>query len=73
MTGHFLKILHCFENSKGDLEMTARLGKGLHRGSRAEPAHQGVEYINFSENRNFWVEKMPDASPGVLLDARFDF
>ena len=46
--GPFFEDFTFFENSKGDLEMTARLGKGLHRGSRAEPAHQGVEYVNFS-------------------------
>ena len=48
MTGHFLKIFHFFENCKGVLEMTAHLGKAVREGSRAEPAHEGVEYADRS-------------------------
>ena len=36
--------------------MTARLGKGLRKGSRAEPGHQRAEYAHFSYNRSFRVE-----------------
>ena len=39
---------HFFEHFKGILEMTARLGKAVREGSRAEPAHEGVEYAHFS-------------------------
>ena len=41
-------IFHFFENVRGALEMTARLGKGLREGSWAEPGHRRAEYAHFS-------------------------
>ena len=43
-----LEISHFFQNFKGVLEMTAHLGKAVREGSRAEPAHEGVEYAHSS-------------------------
>ena len=41
-----IMIFHFFENVRGALEMTARLGKGLREGSRAEPGHRRAEYAH---------------------------
>ena len=51
------KIVHFFEKFKGPLNMTAHLGGALRRGSQAEPAHQMVEYAQFSKHILFRVGK----------------
>ena len=51
--GSSFEDFYFFENFKGALEMTARLGKALREGSWAEPAHEGVEYAHFSQNLYF--------------------
>ena len=55
--------------------MTARLGKGLREGSRAEPGRQRAEYAHFFLLKPLFSgrKKVPDASPGLFLGARFDF
>ena len=58
--------------------MTARLGKALREGSRAEPAHEGVEYAPLSETTFFCTEKLcrmhPQGcfwAPGPIFDMVF--
>ena len=67
-----------FENVRGALEMTAHVGKGLRKGSRAEPGHWRVDYAHVSENHSFRVEKRcrmhPRAcfwAPGPIFDMIF--
>ena len=47
--------------------MTAHLGKALREGSRAEPAHEGVEYAHFPETTFFGVEQCAGCVPGVVF------
>ena len=51
--------------------MTARLGKGLREGSRAEPGHRRVEYVYFFFKPQLSGRKeVPDAFLGLFLGSR---
>ena len=53
--------------------MTARLGKAVREGSRAEPATRGSNMHILLKTQIFAWKMVPDAFPGLFLGARFDF
>ena len=74
--GQIFKIFHFvfFENVREALEMTAHLGKGLRKGSRAELGHRRVEYDFFFCLPLFsGRRKVPDPFPRLFWGPRFDF
>ena len=61
-------IFHFFvENVRGASEMTARLGKGLRGGSRAEPGHRRAEYAYFLKAIVVGSKKGAGSIPGLVF------
>ena len=53
--------------------MTAHVGKGFRKGSRAEPGHRRIGYAHLPSNHIFGRKKGAGSIPKLVLGPRLDF